>query len=482
MSTWDAALQIKAWRKGHALPKTSHLHLAFNDNFWVCCPLAMAGEDPSLHAVLLGDAKSQGQLLAAPDPRSLRHRLEFFSRLRRNFDEYFQACLNREDDFPQLLVPSQSAAKVLVGLADYLSYLQEPKEGGKQLKGWTQDARELGRLWQLYAARLEIPGQQILLSAYELLDQHWAFGQDLQGHLGAQLVWLDPPQGQNLMLAAAAAETQPMGAKTDAYMDQKELAPALEAWAKVERSSSSSLASFRRQEIEDMLQKVLRPIWNSTLQAKSYSDDWPILEGIDELRQREREAFEYHMTHLSNDGKFSRSDSPMRAIYSLAEREDAAEQYQAAAVWGDRMHREKACLDGDILRGRVEHLPTDHGNNLVVISTQRWLRIRRGDELVLMDGEDRIAAVVENLVRRGNETRVLLHTNSTRTIPAVGQITDWSGSAPDWYRIHSERGKIARNLGELPVTHQTAPEAAKAPKAPTWDGNNDPLAAIEDMR
>jgi len=483
MSTWDVALRIKSWEKARAVPAAEKLHLQFNHDFWICCPLAMAGEDPSLHAVLIGPKDTQGQIFCAPDPRSQRHRLELFSILRKEIEGYFQKCLEQPDGFPQLLLPSQSAVGVIRGLADYLSYLKEPKDASKQIKTWTEDARALGDLLQLYAQRSEIPGQQLLLVAHQILDEHWAFGQDLQGHLGAQLVWMDPPEDEDIMQAAAKAEAQPMGVKTDALMDNKKLAPALEAWVKVERSSSSSLASFRRQEIEDMLAEVLKPIWRASHGAYSYASELKPMLDVEQLRKRERSAFEYHMAHLADGGKFSRTDSSMRAIYSLAEREDAQEQYHSALIWGDRLVRERACLEGEILRGTTTHLPTDAGNKLVIISNQRWLKIRRGDEIVLMNGEQRVRAVVEDLTRSGDQTKVLLSAGNQAAWPENGVASDWAMSSPDWQRIHSERSKISRNLEEVPQTHQ----AEEAPEIESQPPNNDvkggdPLATIEAMR
>ena len=481
MGAWDTALQLRAWRERKAVRAAATSHVLFVDDPWILCPLSMAGEDPSLHAVLLGPASSGGQLLMAPDPRSHRHRLELFSQVGRRLGEYFQECY-QDDRAPQILVPSGSAIGLLVGLADYLTYLKPPEEGGKQLKEWTEDANQLGRWLQFYLSRREVSGQQSILDCYELLEEHWAFGQDLYGHLGAALEWIEPGEG-DLFHRVEEIQQKAMGVRTPAELDQAELHPALEAWAKVERGSSKSLASFRRQEIEDMLSGVLRPIWQACQKTLALLSDLPTLPGTDQMMERERQAFERHMQHLDEGGNFARQDSSRRAVFRLAEWEDAKEQYGWALVWGDALSRERAVLEGEVVRGELSHLPTDERQDLWVLeSAQPWLRVRVGDELVLMNRDNPQMCLVEGMSRKAGHLRLLLASRAKNGGLPEGEVCDWASGMPDWYRMNRERGKIARNLQEMPLTHQEAEEGAP-PKMPEWkNGMDDPLAGVEALR
>jgi hypothetical protein len=275
-----------------------------------------------------------------------------------------------------------------------------------------------------------------------------------------------------------------MGVRTPAELDQKELNPALEAWAKVERGSSRSLASFRRQEIEDMLSTVLRPVWQACQQSYSLLKDWDELSGVEQMTGRDLEAFTRHMQHIDDDGKFARQDSAKRAVFRLAEWEDAKEQYGISLVWGDSLVREHACLEGEIVRGELHHLPTDDRSDLWALeSTQPWLRVRQGDELILMKSDNPQTCIVEGMSRKGSKLRLLLRTQAKPENLPKGEQCDWATGIPDWFRMVRERGKIARNLQELPATHQTpGSEEAAAQKAEWKSGMDDPLLAVEGMR
>ena len=485
MNTWDLNLALRSWEQGKAIPATACQLNAIQSQALVFCPLAMAGEDPSLHAVMLGEIGGGSQLLVAADPRAPRARMELFSRLSKIMSSHFQNSLKQDGCLPQLVVPSASAAEVIVALADWLPYLQDPKDGGKQMKQWVQDARLLGGLLQFYSQRAPLTGQQSLLIASEMLSAHFAFGQELRGHLGAQMIWVSPPANIDVALAAAKADQQPMGARTESLFDVKTLGPALEDWAKVERGGSRSLTSFRRQEIEDMLREVLEPIFEATSQAVLAVQDMklPLLEGLSQVCQRDREAFEYHLSHIAADGKFARRDNASRAAYGLAEREDALQQWEASLLWGDPVRRARAEVDGEILSGLSTSLPSEEGDFMVVTSSQRGLRIRRGDELTWMENGSSVA-VISEISQQGSETRVLLSVRPAQDqLPSDGEISQWAGSPPDWFRLSSERGNIARSLKSLPETHQVEPDDSVSPSAPLWDDSQvDPLAALEGLR
>ena len=482
MNVWELNLALSAWQSGRALQNTGRQLAVFSDDLWIICPLAMAGEDPSLHAVLLGPRGQKPQLLVAPDPRSPRSRLEMLSRLYKVLGPHVERCLAKNGALPQLVVPSSSAADVLLGLADWLPYLQDQE--GKKLQQWTEDARALGTLFQLYSQRSRLTGQQLLLSASGLLDEHFAFGQELRGHLGAQLVWINPPEDEHVALCAARAEALPMGAKTDAHLDLEQLSPALDGWSKVERGGSRSLASFRRQEIEDLLLSVLDPIYLASSQAIDCIEGLGLrpLKGLDELWERDVAAFERHMQRISEGGRFSRRDSTSSAAYGLAESEDALEQWRACRLWDDPLSLAQARVDGAVLHGVAHLLPAQQGSFLVLETDQRWLRVRIGDELHYMQGSAK--ASVESMVREGDKTKVLLSlSGSGHQIPQEDELCDFASAPADWFRLASQRGNLSRALQEMPTTHSEPQEGESSPPSPAGEeGDLDPLQMVEELR
>ncbi len=485
-SVWDAQLRLEAWQRRRAVVRAGALHAAVRPDALIVCPLAMAGEDPSLHAVAVGRIGAPMKLLCAPDPRAPRHQLELYARLHRELEPHVRAAmsLDGETAFPQLIVPSGSAAAILGGLAGRLPWLPEPDgDGARDARRHHADAVALGRILVHYAKRWPVEGQQSVLSASALLAEHWAFGMELTDHLGAMLLWIDPPTGEDLLQAAAAEEHRPMGAKTDAAMDAASLDPALVQFAKVDRGGASGLRSFRRKEIEDLLRGVLAPVYDGVQDAVAAVNGLGLapLDGLADLCERERDSLAQHLAHIDSGGNLSKRDTAKAAVFALAEREDAVEQWVAAKLWGDPLERARARFEGDILHGACQ--PAGDGLTFTVESSQRWLRCRRGDELHWMGCPDSRCAV-NGLARSGHLTLVsVTFRPDAARLPAAGQAADFAKAAPNWKRIWFERGKIKRTLRDMPVTHQSESEEARAPAAPQWTaGTDDPAAAVEALR
>lgn len=478
MSVWDLNLSLSAYKQKKAIPRTGRQLSRFGESLLVVCPLSMAGEDPSVHAVLIGGRRTAPQLLVAPDPRSPRSRLEMFSRMRAILEPHFESCLAQEGGLPQIVVPSESARDVLLGLADWLPYLKD--SDGAKIQSWTEDSRRLGMLLKLYAQRADLPGQQLLLVASQILAAHFAFGQDIKGHLGAQLAWVDNPGSEDVFVSAIRAEAEPMGARTDARLDIEKLNPALEDWSKVERGGSRSLASFRRQEIEDILREVLEPIWIATCRAIDATESLNLKElgAVSQFWERDRYSFEEHINHMQEGGRFSRRDSVRSATYALSEAEDALQQLEASRLWEDPLRLAQARVEGDVLHGINRNLPSPGGDFVAVESEQRWLTVRVGDTLECMQRESR--GVVREIRREGGLTTVLL---SVSALPEDGDAGDWAPGRPDWFRLARERRNIARALAEMPPTHAEETGGEESPILPIWEpADPDPLEVLEELR
>lgn len=482
MNSWDLNLALEAWRSQRAVLKSGRQLFILKPDALVFCPLSMAGEDPSLHAVMVGALNGGSQVLASPDPRSPRSRLELFSRLLKVLEPYFQSARDETDGLPQIVVPSASALNLISSMADWLPYLPDPDSGGQKMLEWTEDARRLGSYFQLFAQRSLLTGQQLILNASQLLDDHYAFGQDLKGHLGAQIVWLDPPADGDVFRLALEETRQPMGVRSDARFDEEVLNPAIEGWLKVEKGGSRSLASFRRKEVEDALLSVLQPIDSAVRQAMQelLSLRLEPLHGIAELWARDRRAVEWHLQRMEDGGRFARRDDAARAAYGLAESEDALEQWEASRLWFDPLYRAKGRSEGNVLSGACVKEDVNGETYCRVVSDQEWLRIRVGDQLNLIPGG--ASGVVEGISRGETGSEVLLRiTGSADDLPDAGEGADWGGQAPDWHRLSGHRGNLSKALSEPPPTH--LPDQDESPEAPVWsEEQGDPLIALEELR
>jgi hypothetical protein len=449
MSVWDVGLQLEAWRQGRALPKVGRQLVIVNPNALVFCPLSMAGWDPSLQAVAVGHYKRNAQVVSCADPREWDLQLETFSRMRAVIEPWFEACYadGEGETFPQLIVPSSSAAKLLGGLAYRLAWLHVPEQAGKDRKRWTEDARQLGRLLLFFQQQLEIEGQQSVVVASRLLRDHFAFGQDATDHVGALLTWIDPPAGQDVSLAAIEAERETLGVRTTPEFDE-ELSELVDRFLKV-KNGDPSRRSFAQRAIEDRVQEeLLDPLWAAVHQAIGAVEQLNLapLPALEYLQRRELRAFQSHMTYLRKDGRFAKNDKPRAAVRGLTVMEDASEQWAKARLWGDPVSLAKARFDGDVLCGTTRRTP----DGLEIISNQRMLKVRRGDELKLMADPETVG-LVEEIRRVGEQTVVRMGCDTE--LPD-GQQTDWAGSPPAWHMLGIGLGKIFRRLSAQPDTHR----------------------------
>ena len=61
--------RLRAFDAGRALRAASHLQVVIQPHALVIAPLAMAGEDTTIHALAVGPIGSPAQIRVVPDPR-----------------------------------------------------------------------------------------------------------------------------------------------------------------------------------------------------------------------------------------------------------------------------------------------------------------------------------------------------------------------------------------------------------------------------
>src|SRR5947209_4892056 len=217
--------RLLAYRDGRAHPRASHRQVVIRLDAYVLCPLALAGEDTTIHCLAYGRVGGPPRVLCVPDPRKRDDQYQLFEQLGQDIEAYFDRC-RATGSFPQLWVSSSAAASHLDTLADRLRY-----------NPLNPRVQRFGELLSFPTGRLPIAGQQALITATGALKLHWATGQQ-EGedeHLGALLAWIDPPAGVPVLEAVAAAELQPMGVKTDPDFDRNTLEPLVTAYNRAVR-------------------------------------------------------------------------------------------------------------------------------------------------------------------------------------------------------------------------------------------------------
>lgn len=467
----DLIARMLAFESGKALRVASHLHVSVQPHALVVCPLAMAGEDTTIHTVAIGHVGKSAEFQSVPDPRFREDEYGLFTWLAERIVAYFDECRSR-GDFPQIWVSSSPAAALLDILADRLRYNRDDLV-----------VKRFGELLSYATERFPIAGQQALITATGALRQHFATGQQEaeDEHLGTVLVWIEPPAGRNVLAEVAATELIPMGAKTDPTFDRQVLDPLVRDYNEARRKGADPKVLARRAKaVHDVLVNVARPIYEGTQRTIRILGrlNLPPLPALAALDDRERGEFQNFMQSRDDGFHLPLRDKPKSAAFKLADREDAMDNLESAVLHEDRLGRARARLAGSVLRGTVRnpqkvHLgPWRFEYSLEVVSQQRVLRVRRRDELSLLL-DTRLKAVVTDIHRNGRTTTVSLRLSSGGRavgLPRIGEVIELGPGAPDWLGIVRTRVQMAERLSDPPWTHSDAgipnckPQAGGAPR------------------
>ncbi len=475
----DLIPRLLAFKHGRAQRAATHLQIAVRSDALVVCPLAMAGEDTTIHMIAWGEIGQPPTISFVPDPRRRDDQYRLFAEFGVAIERYFRACRDT-GTYPQIWVSSAPVASHLDILADRLRYNRDDVQ-----------VKRFGELLSYATERYPIAGQQALHTATGALKLHWATGQT-EGedeHLGALLTWIEPPGGCSVLRAVADAERIPMGVKTDPDFDRDVLEPLVTAYNEALRAGAEAAELTRHADrIRSALQPVVLRIYEATQRAIQVllGMGLPPLPDLAELERREAEEFESFMAARDAGHYLSLRDGPRAAAFKLSAREDAAQNLEAARLLGDRVARARGRLTGRVLVGEVVRPratrlgPRQTSYEFDLHTTQRVLHIRVRDELFWVD-DPRLRVVVTRVQRRGASTWVSLQiTKGQRSVglPPAGAHLEFAPSVPDWAWLWRLRSHLSRRLAITPWTHTDQP----IPPSPVRPAPSDPLAAVEALR
>ena len=472
--------QLRAFETGRAVRVASHQQVVIQPHALVICPLAMAGEDTTIHAVAIREIDAEPQIRVVPDPRVRDDQYELVLWLGERIETYFQRC-RAAGDFPQIWASSAAAAGHLDVLADRLRFVRD-----------NPPVQRVGALLTYATERAPVTGQQALMTMTGALSAHYATGQQ-EGedeHLGALLVWLDPPTDGGMHRAITIAEREVMGVKTDPEFDRDVLQPLVSRYHKsLESGAGTAQIQIRVAAIENALTPIVARIYDATQQGFAFLlGQFPRSGAVADLSEGEAYAFENFMLARDNGLPLPYRDTPKAGAFKIAEREHAAQAVESGAIYGDGVAQARARLSGDILSGLVRDVTVTRVgrkniHRFVVETAQTNLHMRQRDELAWLD-DPRLRCVIEGVDKQDTLTRVQLRISAgMRSIgpPQNGAKLELAPPPPDRGQLGRERVKMASRLAVLPWTHRrdaALPAGAAHETVPPGDL----LAAIEALR
>ena len=120
----DLVARLLAYEGGRAVRIATHQQVAIRSDALVLCPVAMAGEDTTVHIVAVGRIDGAPEIYCVPDPRVRDDEYELFAWLGGHIEQHFEAR-RRAGEYPQIWVSSGAVADHLDTLADRLRYNHE---------------------------------------------------------------------------------------------------------------------------------------------------------------------------------------------------------------------------------------------------------------------------------------------------------------------------------------------------------------------
>jgi hypothetical protein len=205
------------------------------------------------------------------------------------------------------------------------------------------------------------------------------------------------------------------------------------------------------------------------------------------LAERERGEFKFFMSGRDAGVPLPYRDKPKAGVFKISEREDAAQNIEAEAIYGDRMAQAQARLTGRILSGSAANVTmTKVGrrkeHRFDVVSRQTHLHLRAGDMLAWLGNVD-LRCVVEQVAREGATTSVtLLIKKGMNSVgpPTAGALIEFAPPPPDWEQLGRWRERMKARLETMPWTSGDVAPVVQAPS--TVVKPIDLLRAVEAQR
>ncbi|MEZ5996406.1 MAG: hypothetical protein R3C25_11730 [Hyphomonadaceae bacterium] len=459
--------RMLALEAGRAQRVASHLQFNIQPHALVICPLAMAGEDTTIHAVAIGAIGAEPQIRVVPDPRVRDDQYGLVRWMGDIIEAYYARC-RANGDYPQIWAASGAAAGHLDVMADRLRFVRD-----------NAPIQRVGALLTYATERAPVEGQQALMTMTGALSAHYATGQQ-EGedqHLGAVLVWLDPPADGDTRRAVAIAEREVMGVKTDPDFDRDVLQPLVSRYHQSLKSGANAAQmQVRVKAIEDALSPIVARIYAATQRGFAYLiDRFPPSGVLAQLHAHEAAVFESFMQARDGGMPLPYRDTPKAGAFKIAEREHAAQSVAAGSIYGDAMAQARARMAGDILMGAVRDVTLIRVGRkrvfrFIVDTAQQNLHMRARDELAWLQ-DPRLKCVIEGVDKQGPLSSVRLRVSAGMNAvgaPQDGAVIELGPPPPDWRALGRERVKMASRLANTPWTHarDAAPPAPSPRRRP----------------
>lgn len=462
MNHLDLALAARSFALGRGIRSSTVRHRRL-----VAKPIAVVlwqlGAEPfSAAAIGWGDSHAKPQIAVAGEPRNRDLAFAALLEFANWFNPRFEAhALDRETitrgeytftiarTAPQVLVANRATIELLGRLGRRLAYL--PTDGPKPANpALVRLGRHLRFLWD----RSSVPGQQLILSITDLMNDHWATPQSQveRQSLPALDAFVDPPAGTSGFEAAAAAELLPVGPVPDGD-DEERLMPLVERFntARAGKTDPATIAPLLPP-IMAHYRPLLRRAWDLLWRCRDREVFLPESRSVGRRWDSDRDAYTRHVDWLARHGLRRTRQTPRQAANTLRNLEETGRLVEAEEACDDPLRMAAYVLGNKAVRGTVVAVDPTHKEPgpkrmvcrpLVTLRSPDPCLIPVGRELWWTEQPEGKEFVVEEVSpgpHGGSDVVLKLMTSSATTaLPPVG--------CDACFSVHSTR---SRWLGTLP--------------------------------
>lgn len=394
MNHLDVSLAARAHRSGRALRKAQFLHRHLERRPLAVVLYQLGAEPFAAAAIGWGDSDSHFTFQVAGEPRN--RDLAFALLL--DFAKWFNArfelpAANRETisrgDYeftrarsaPQVVVANSATARMLDRLGRRLAYL--PTTGPRPAD---EALVRLGRHLRFLAKHSWMPGQQLLVSLTDLVNDHWMSAQsELERQsLAALDSFIDHPGGMHGFEAAASVEDDSVG-PIPAAEDDERLEPLVERLNELRSGRSTpSVVKPLLTAIEDHYRPLVERAWQLLWRCRNREAMFTEAPSVERRWIKDREAYTAHIDWMARGGLRRTRQTPRQAAMTLRELEEAQRLLDAEEACDDKLRMIPYLLQHKAVRGRVVEIDRSHRELAIKRTVQRPLITLHSPDACLM--------------------------------------------------------------------------------------------------
>lgn len=441
MNALIALLTARAHETGRAQRTASLRHRAIAKNP-LCIVVYQLGAEPySVGAIAFGTHVSGPKLFVPGYPLNrqllFNELLKFAKEFCPAFEAYAKGACEEVEHFghmlavpkqlPQIVVANNETISLLGRLGRRLAYL--PIEGPHAADPLLP---RLGRHFLFLAQHARLPGQQLVLSATELLATHYATAMSTveAGSLAAINAWIDPPMGTHGFNAAELAERQAVG-PTPSPNDGETVFALMKTFnEKRKNSTDPAVVQELVQPLRKLYSSMTKATWSLTWLAVDREKAVDEAPSVARRARGDRIAYASHMAWMNGpaDGRRKTRMSPRNAALRLDALERAESMLVAEEALDDPLRMAPHLLAGKALAGTVvgrdaARRELINGRNClrpsITVRTAEPCPIPRGSELWWTQLSDGREWTIHSVAASGNGSDVTLILQTNR-LPEFG--------------------------------------------------------------